>query len=224
MGKVFVLGSTIPQGTLYMIDPTLPPGEVVVVAQDLGDFVTSLAFDGSRIWVGNSGGGLGPGSVSIVTPSNAPPWPVVTITDGVSAAWGLVFDGSNVWATTGTSLAKLDQNGAVLQDIPLGVVGSTLYPVFDGENIYVPTHIGVPVVRASTGQIVATLTGNGVDTGANAGAFDGSRLLFTGGDHVSLWRAADLSPIGTYPVKSSFVCSDGLNFWISGGANDLTRF
>lgn len=225
MGKVFVLGSTNPQGTLFMIDPTQPAGDVVIVAENLGNFVTSLAFDGARFWVGNSGGGLGPGSVSIVTPGQTLPWTVVTVTEGIGAAWGLVFDGRNVWASGGSRLRKLDSNGAVLQDVDLGAL-SALYPVFDGENIYVPiSAVGVAVVRASSGQLLTTLTTNGLETGAFAGAFDGERLLFTAGDHVSLWRAASLSPLGSYPVGSNFACSDGINFWVtSNGGGELTRF
>jgi hypothetical protein len=227
MGKVFVLGSTSPQGTLYMIDPTLPAGEVVVVAENLGGFVFSLAFDGSRIWVGNSGGGLGPGSVAIVTPGESLPWSVVTVTEGITAAWGLVFDGKNVWASGAGELLKLDSNGAVLQIVDVAEFAS-LYPVFDGENIFVPIGTeGVAVVRASSGQLLTTLTTNGLESGANAAAFDGERLLFTAGDHVSLWRSADLSPLGSFSVASNLACSDGINFWITGGGGSgelLTRF
>jgi hypothetical protein len=228
MGKVFVLGSTNPQGKLYMIDPTLPAGDVVIVAEDLGNFVTSLAFDGSRIWVGNSGGGLGPGSVSIVTPGKSLPWSVATVTEGITAAWGLVFDGENVWASGAGELLKLDSNGAVLQTVEVAQFAA-LYPAFDGENIYVPIGTeGVSVVRASSGQLLTTLTTNGLEGGANTAAFDGERLLFTSADNVSLWRAADLSPLGSYPVQANFACSDGINFWISGdgtiGNGYLTRF
>jgi hypothetical protein len=50
-------------------------------------------------------------------------------------------------------------------------------------------------------------------------AFDGERVLVTnfGGDSVSLWKAADLTPMGTFPIPARpyGVCSDGTKFWVS---------
>jgi hypothetical protein len=78
----------------------------------------------------------------------------------------------------------------------------------------------VTVVRASTGTVLATLTGNGLQFSQTA-AFDGERVLITNdfGNSLSLWKAADLSPLGsvstgsdTHPVGA---CSDGRNFRIT---------
>ena len=59
-------------------------------------------------------------------------------------------------------------------------------------------------------------------------AFDGERILVTNtGGSVSLWKAASLTPIGSFPaVGLPFgACSDGLNFWITlNNANKLARF
>jgi hypothetical protein len=46
---------------------------------------------------------------------------------------------------------------------------------------------------------------------------------------VSLWKAADLSPLGTFSTGANtspaHVCSDGLNFWITlNNAAKLARF
>ncbi|MFY9552255.1 MAG: hypothetical protein WAU32_13980, partial [Thermoanaerobaculia bacterium] len=77
--------------------------------------------------------------------------------------------------------------------------------------------------------VLATLTGNGM-TGPIAAAFDGQRVLVTAGsDRVSLWKAADFSPLGSFLVgPSTFplgACSDGINFWITlNGASQLARF
>ena len=107
------------------------------------------------------------------------------------------------------------------------------FPVFDGANIWVPnssTPPTVSVVRASTGSVLMTLTGNGLDAPLQA-AFDGERVLITNdglsAQSISPWKAADLSPLGSsampgYPI---FACSDGLNFWVTlGGVNTLGRF
>jgi hypothetical protein len=85
------------------------------------------------------------------------------------------------------------------------------------------------VVSASTGAILATLTGNGIDDAFSA-AFDGERVMVMspGANTVSLWRAADLAPLGffsTGPITIPFfACSDGVNFWISLASGQLARF
>jgi DNA-binding beta-propeller fold protein YncE len=110
-------------------------------------------------------------------------------------------------------------------------VGSPQYPIFDGSNLWVAAGPNaVQVVRATTGVVVATLTGNGL---ANPYflAFDGERVLVTnyGGGSVSAWRAADLSPLGSFPTGSGSlpygVASDGINFWVVlSGTRQLARF
>jgi DNA-binding beta-propeller fold protein YncE len=99
-------------------------------------------------------------------------------------------------------------------------------------NIWVPTQAlnTVSVVRASSGAVLATLTGNGLD-GSQAAAFDGQRVLVTNfaGNSVSLWKAADLTTIGTFTTGVGTnpygACSDGVNFWILlFGPNALARF
>lgn len=60
-------------------------------------------------------------------------------------------------------------------------------------------------------------------------AFDGERILVTDqSGAVSLWKAADLSPLGTFSTMGNApygACSDGLNFWIVfSGAGKLARF
>ena len=225
MGRVFVTGTFNP-GQLYMIDPGQPPGDATLVAGNLGGGPEGIAFDGSRIWTANS-----LGSVSIVTPGATLPWASTTIT-GFTEPIGALFDGSNIWITDGLAgtLLKLDASGGVLQTVPVGL--NPFYPVFDGANIWVPNDgsDSISVVNASTGTVVATLTGNGLKFPASA-AFDGQRILVVNagiGAGVSLWRAADLSPLGFVPLpgKAPYAaCSDGIHFWITmGDSNELARF
>jgi hypothetical protein len=81
----------------------------------------------------------------------------------------------------------------------------------------------VSVVRATggfAGTVLATLSGNGLNAPSSA-AFDGERILVTNQieDSVSLWKASDFTPIGTFTTGASTfpagACSDGLNFWIT---------
>ena len=75
-------------------------------------------------------------------------------------------------------------------------------------------------MRASNGAVLATLTGNGLDFPVDA-SFDGQRVLVTNntGHSVSLWKAADLTPIGSFSTGPATApvaaCSDGINFWIT---------
>jgi hypothetical protein len=78
--------------------------------------------------------------------------------------------------------------------------------------------------------VLATLTGNGLTSPAEA-AFDGQRIRVTDdlSSNVSVWRATDLTPIGTIGTGSgtlpSGACSDGINFWITlNGTGQVARF
>jgi DNA-binding beta-propeller fold protein YncE len=225
-GLIFVTGNTVP-GNLYQIDPTQPAGSVTWLPISLGDFPNGIAFDGSRIWTAN--GGQGGGSVSIVTLN---PLGVTTVTTGFAGLRGILYDGANMWVTDRDTipgkLYKLDSNGVIIQTVTVGDLPE--FPVFDGTNIWVPNGNSntVTVVRASTGAVITTLTGNGM-LFPFAAAFDGERILVTNinGPTVSLWKAADLSPLGFVDTGATPIgaCSDGLNFWITlGGANKLARF
>jgi hypothetical protein len=230
MGRIFVTGFT--PGTLYMIDPTQPAGAVTTLTTSLGNFAREITFDGSRIWTANDSG-----SVSIVSLN---PTTVTTVSTGFLEPFGILYDGSHTWVTDNNAhtLLKLDANGSIVQTINVGT--SPVFPVFDGTNIWVPNYhsnsmtvvrvkdaVGNPLASAF---VLATLTGNGLN-GPETVAFDGERILVTNavGKSVSLWKAADLTPLGSFPTGVGTTpvgaCSDGLNFWITlPTTNKLARF
>ena len=225
MGRVFVTGDTVP-GQLYRIDPSQVAGAVETVASNLGTSPIGIAFDGSRIWTANAS------SVSIVTPGATIPWTVTTVTPGFVGLRGALYDGANVWVTDSSAgtLLKLNGTGAILQTVTVG--SNPWFPVFDGTSIWVPNNgsNSISVVRASSGAVLATLTGNGL-SGPAAAAFDGQRVLATNfnGNSVSLWKAADLTSAGSFATGAitfpEGACSDGVNFWIVlDGALKLARF
>ena len=228
MGRILVTGATNPDGSLYMIDPSQPAGTVTTVANNLGSLPLDIAFDGSRVWTANFSS-----SISIVTPAATLPWPVTTVTTGFVGPRGILYDGQNIWVTdeTAGSLLKLDSSGAILQTVTTG--GQPGFAVFDGANIWVP-NLGsdsLTVVRASTGDVLGSLVGNGLQFPLSA-AFDGQRILITnyGGSTVSLWQAADLTPLGFFTTGAGTIpygaCSDGVSFWITlfGQPGELARF
>jgi DNA-binding beta-propeller fold protein YncE len=230
MGRVFVTSIGTP-GKLLLIDPRQPAGSVTVVASNLGGQPFGIAYDGSRIWTANFGNGTpGTGSVSIATPGAAIPWTVTNVSLGFSQPGSALYDGASIWVTeiNLNQLLKLSPAGAILQTVTVG--GNPSFPVFDGTNIWVPNtgSNSVSVVRASTGAVLRTLTGNGLG-GPFTSAFDGQRVLVTSNataSVVSLWKAADLTAIGTFstdPNSPFGACSDGIHFWFVLGSK-LARF
>jgi hypothetical protein len=214
IGSVFATGAENP-GKLYRIDPSGPAGAVTTVVSVLPNFPVGVTFDGARVWTAN----FQAGSVSIVTPGASIPWTVTTVNVNMLVPWGALYDGTNVWITDAVlGLLRLDSQGTVLQTVTIG--SNNLSSVYDGGNIWTPAHNDntVWVVRASSGAVLATLTGNGLD-GPVAAAFDGDRIVVTNqaGGSVSLWRAGDFTPLGSFSVPGSptGVCSDGTNFWIA---------
>ena len=226
MGSVFVAGTANP-GILFRIDPSQAAGAVTTIATNLGNSPFGIAFDGSRIWTAN--GDIYGGSVSIVTPGATLPWTVTTVT-GFFEPNAVLFDGASLWVTVWPGrILKLDDAGGILQTVTVGAGPSR--PTFDGTNIWVPNanSNSVSVVRASSGAVLATLTSNGMDYPLGA-AFDGQRILVTDfyANRVSLWKAADLTPLGSFPIGPGGpydACSDGTNFWLTVvGTNQLVRF
>ena len=228
-GKVFVTsqsGQPGLTGRLFRVDPSEPAGAATLVATNLPRSPAGLAFDGGRFWTAN-----GEGTVSIITPGATLPWTVTTTAGGYQSPESVLFDGANVWFCDNAAgaLLKLSSTGAVLQTVTVGAFPGP--PVFDGSNIWVP-NVGdssVSVVRASSGTVVGTLTGNGLN-GPFQTVFDGERVLVTnaGAAAVSLWKAADLTPLGSFllPGTGIWAASDGVDFWlvIDGVPARLVRF
>ena len=225
MGRIFVATFTTP-GKLFMIDPTMPAGSALLVADNLGDEPTSLAFDGTRLWTANRS----THSISIVEPGSTLPWTVTHADVGFTGSTGLVYDGTNMWVTDPPvgKLHRLDSTGGILQSFTIG--DGLQHPTFDGTNLWIPTCCGVAIVRPSTGETVAFLQDPGLPTPPTRVGFDGQRALVLSGnsDVVSLWDAAGLTLLKTVSLGSGTVpqgvCSDGLNFWLTLGNQKLGRF
>jgi hypothetical protein len=208
-------------------------GPIIGLTDTLGHNPLGITYDGQNLWTANfgfPGGFFTFGSISRL--------PLVgSITDtfmtGFINPTGILFDGVNLWVTDrgDASLKRVDtSNGTILQTI--GLSGFVGHPVFDGTNLWIPClanpQLGVPdkviVVRAIgslVGTVLRELTGNGLN-GSSRAAFDGERICVTNslGNSVSLWKAADLSPIGSVNLStpswnSEGVCSDGTTFFVS---------
>lgn len=215
-GKVFVADQL---NSLYVIDPTQPPGMVTLATGNLGSSPNAIAFDGRNLWTAN-----GAGSVSIITLQASLPYPVTTVSTGFVLLTGIAYDGANIWVTdymAGT-LLKLDATGNILQTVAVG--SYPLSVAFDGANLWITTlGSSIAVVQASTGSLVATINADATNllSRPQMAAFDGERILVTNtdGGSVTLFKAADLSFLGNVSTGAGTVplgaCSDGISFWVA---------
>jgi outer membrane lipoprotein-sorting protein len=225
-GAVFVGGgSTLSYAAPFGVYP---------VSTNFTPDLLCLAFDGEYVWTGSSSGLIG--KVNLQT------FAVTTANTGLGILTGMVYDGHNVWVCERNNfigqINKLDANGAVITTVGTGARPGR--PVFDGTNIWVPNRQSnsVTVIRVkdangnplATPFVLAQLSGNGLNAPV-AAAFDGERILITNASAptVSLWKATDLAPLGSYSVPYSSgvtaACSDGLGFWLTTlNDNNLIRF
>jgi len=209
---------------------------VNLVSKNFSPDLQALTFDGSFVWTGSSSGVVG----KVLVTDNS----VTTVGSGsgFGTVKGMLFDGSSVWITSeynsdpsfsGPFLRRLDSNGFETLGIFTGTIPSVGRPVFDGTNIWVPNtgDNTVAVIRATTGAVLAQLSGNGLN-GPVAAAFDGQRIAVTNfnSNTISLWKATDLTPLGSFIVDTTNsqpfgICSDGVNFWVTLSADRyLVRF
>jgi DNA-binding beta-propeller fold protein YncE len=224
-GYIFVteLDTVSSRGRICRIDPSLPAGPVTTIESSLPGASYGITSDGRRLWVTQAG----VGSVSVVMIDGGISF---TVSADLVQPVGIIFDGKDIWVTDygDGKLKRLDVNdGHVIQAVAVGA--NPGFPAFDGTNIWVPNGMSntVTVVRAATGAVLATLSANNLSTPTEA-AFDGERVLVTNdsGTRPSMWKATDLSPIeitdGT--SRQGFVCSDGVNFWMTKASGELWRY
>jgi len=234
-GRIFVVcRNGLSAGRVFVINPEIaaqntPP----ILEHDIGATPLDVTFDGTNLWTANLGSGV-PGSGSISR---------IRVGDGLDNSFfaGLVAPRSILW--DGAALWALDLGDDTLKEINAstgGVISSLSVPadplemIFDGTNLWIASNAGsITIVRAVgglRGTVIQTITGNGL-SGCSGVSFDGERVLVVNNsaDSVSLFKATDFTPLGSLSVTAgtnpAYVCSDGLNFWITRpGSNDIIRF
>lgn len=175
-----------------------------------------VAFDGTNIWVTNSGNA----NVTKLRASDGAN--LGTFGTGTNPR-RIAFDGANVWvANSGSStVTKLRASDGALQgtfavgSVPIGIA-------FDGTNIWT-ANIGsgnVTKLRASDGANLGTFP---VGLEPEGLAFDGANIWVTSGgsEDVTKLRASDGANLGTFPAGSGgsrAVAFDGANIWVVKGS------
>jgi hypothetical protein len=117
--------SDIGFGTLLLT--VVPPPSTVTFG--VGNDPTGVAFDGTNVWVANSGAG----TVTELSPSGAT---IGTFSVG-SAPDAVAFDGTNVWvANSGAgTVTELSPSGATIGTFSVGSAPDAV--AFDGTNVWV---------------------------------------------------------------------------------------
>jgi hypothetical protein len=153
--EVYVTGRTNP-GKLYRFLRNFSSATVNAITSSLGAGPTGIAYDGAKLWTANAEGH----SISIYNPTTT----TTTTIPGFNNPFGILYDGTNIWVTnygntTGNTLVKLDSNANIIQTVTVGQ--GPAFPIYDGTNIWVPNYNAnsISVVRAATGQVLATSDG-----------------------------------------------------------------
>jgi hypothetical protein len=188
----------------------------------VGTSPAGVAFDGTNIWVTNSGS-------NNVTELLASTGALVgTYSVGTSPA-GVAFDGTNIWVANNGSnnvTELLASTGALVGTYSVGTGPQGV--AFDGTNIWVANAQSQNLTKllASTGAVVGTYPVNAV---CRALAFDGTNIWVASptGETVTQVLASSGAVVGTYVLPGSAtgsVAFDGIYIWagFNGGITKMS--
>ncbi len=216
-------------GTLTYINGVYLGGLYKSVTYPAGSAPGAIAFDGTNIWVTNSGFG----TVTKLLAATGATVGTYPAGSGTSQR-GIAFDGTNIWVTSyaygGTVTKLLASTGETVGTYSVG--GAPFGVAFDGTNIWV-TNWGmsgsVTKLLASTGATVGTYPVGSFPEGI---AFDGTNIWVANSSgqfslgNVTKLLASTGATLGTYPVGASpqGIAFDGTNIWEANtGSNDVTE-
>ncbi len=209
---------TPPGGIVTYILTLMGEGETLgyaTVAESVGTFSpitypSSIAFDGTNLWVSDTNQSLykvSPGDGTVLGQYGVGTSPV-----------SIVFDGANIWTANndGNNVTKVRvSDGKVIgtypaQANPYGIA-------FDGENIWVTngSSSSVTKLRASDGKVLGNYPVGNSPIGV---AFDGENIWVANSyNKVTKLLANDGSLLGTYTVGAWpwGVLFDGTNIWVT---------
>jgi hypothetical protein len=159
----------------------------------------------------------------------------LTLTNVGTSTYLAEFDGTDLWVANNgpSSVMRIRPSDGKVLDTWTGASNPTSLLAAMGRifipGVLVPGRLYMIDPTQPAGA-VTTLTENLGDYPQGI-AFDGERILVTNptGGRVSLWKAADLTPLGFVSTGADTgpygACSDGLNFWITlGSTHKLARF
>ena len=182
-----------------------------------------VAFDGSALWITNSGSN----NVSKINPTTNTVIATVTVGTGPVA---VAFDGTNIWVANNGSnnVSKINPTtNTVIATVFVGLGPAGL--AYDGTNIWVSNYNAgtVKKINPTTNAITATVI---VGTGTEGLAFDGTSLWVANSGNLTLSKintttntvSATLTFVDGYPVEVAY---DGINIWVTvrGGVNGFLK-
>jgi len=203
-------------------DTTTTQPIATITSYDVGSWPNDICFDGTNIWVTNSGSNV----VTKLRPNDGAILGSYIL--GMNPTTSVCFDGTNIWVTSSQSnnITKLRPNdGAILGIYPAGQ--NPMGCCFDGTSIWVVNgnNNSVTKIRASDGVTLGTFTAINAQDQI---CFDGVNIWVTDSrsNCVTKLRASDGTILGTYAVGPIPVdiCYDGTNIWVTNyGSNTVTK-
>ncbi len=195
----YLLGNAI-----YRFDPTLTTGTVGIA---VGTNPRSLAYDGSILWVANSGSN---NVTPVISGVAGTPVPVG------GNPFSVIYDGAHIWVSNSTSntLSKIDPvTRSVVATIPIGVPVYGLE--FDGTYIWVTTGANglLHKIVPATGAIAETYSGY-----TDKLLFDGTYMWFNYPFNNVLYKMTlGGTVVKTYTIPHNITLTgfDGSNIWVS---------
>ncbi len=173
---------------------------------------SSLAFDGTNIWVSN----VGSNNVSKLRASDGNIQGTFTVG---SQPLAVAFDGTNIWVVniSSNNVTKLRASDGSLQGT-FAIGGQPRGVAFDGTNIWVASNSSnnVKKLRASDGVLLGTFATGSQPEGVT---FDGVNIWVTnnGSSNVTKLKASDGALIGNFTVGNNprGIAFDGSSIWVS---------
>lgn len=224
------------QGGLQFFNPTLPAGTTTLVGPTgipPGNF-PALAFDGTNLWLGNSGSP----NLALVSPTTL----VSTVTTLAANIDGLVWDGANMWvllanATILKMAATANGTATTVETLALTGPVSDCRMVFDGSNIWIPSGGGVtafvqvvhPTTSSPSVLPSSVVYVNGVPNVSfpYVASFDGENVMIGGVSNgvAAVYKATTFALLGTFNTGAAGIrgiASDGKSFNV--GDSTGTKF
>jgi len=189
----------------------------------VGTAPIGLCFDGTSIWVANTGGS----STTVTKLAASTGATIGTYTVG-SQPEGICFDGASIWVANfgNNNVTKLNAStGAASGPYSVGTGPAGI--CFDGASIWVANNNSGTVTKlnTNTGATIGTYT---VGSEADAICFDGASIWVANNLSGTLTKlnASTGATLGTYIVGSfpHALCFDGASIWVANaGSGDVTK-
>lgn len=184
----------------------------------IGNGPSAFAFDGTRLWVANSGDN----TVQAIDPAT---WQVGTPIKFSNTPGALAFDGKRVWvAFEKDSVVQYIDPATDQVGERISIDGPPSALAFDGKQLWVASSRAIQAIDTTTLQMSKTIM---VDYYPSSLTFDGSRVWVVD-RHNGILEAIDpstgqITPLVDLGYAPSAVTFDGARLWVANGLSNTVQ-